>query len=898
MRFVAVRRWPALLALALLLSALAPPIALAQPDPPEESPEANSQNTPCTGSTTADYVTDPCGPSLSIPAWNDASGWNNTAYADTIKLFDLNGDGKDELLGVSQQGLKVNSWSEAWGQWVPAGDPNKPLPFGNGSVNLSTVRYGRLTPSLAGAVALSADGSGLETWTWSSGDGSPASGFWTQVAQTKPLANNSFETDWLSNPSYYSTLQFVPGGFGDQFGVIGRSKVGIVFCYWNSGDSAWLCYTPTTAFADDDVTDQAADGPAAYYYDTIQLADIYDGAAGPELIGRARTSNGGALQVYTFDSFNTGRFQPLSLSGLTPFDATWNNVAYASTIKPAQLTGAAVQQIVGRGSNGLQWWMIEDSSCGGHAAPCWKNMTAYSGLFSDHDGYNQAEYYATIQFADIDADGVDEALARNPQHGFGIWDLHTNSGWSQVAAQPALTSGTKDDPLWSNASYYATIQTGNFNNDNHADLLARGKYGIRTWTWNSAATPAGFNRPLPYGFSSFATTAEDNAFTLLNNYLAIAEGNDIRDSYTSLNTPVMTNYQDCLTDSIISGATMPPATTCELVGPETPLSNPNNVTADDWKSMVEAIQQEVAMAEDVDGHFNQSVAAILNDLYVLNQADFDQMVQALFPADKPGGGVDIFAIFQDLFWGFAEGLASLVPDGVGSAIVDPISGVITAISSIQTGGGTDTSVQHLQTDLATNAGLAIEQSNAFFGYVAQDGGLLNLYGTLISDQVWEIQQSQHDTAIATGEFTTAKWMYQTLLPHKWGIWVCGEGQENVQYCDELGDTPRIGENAVKIPTDHDYTAFLSETIEVPAAVSSGNGLYKKLFDQVQADCPLTAGAAGAWNYNNCNMGFKVDDLLLYEDGWNLPCTVATQISENSYQCPGEGLPPRGYPPKR
>lgn len=871
----------------LLAMSLPATIATAQPADPE------AEYSPCTGSTTVSYTDDPCGPSLSLPAWNDASGWDDPSYAGTIQLIDLDGDGTDELVGLSQHGLQVNKWSSDWGQWVPASDPNHPLPFGHGSIHPETVRYGMLAEAQAGAVALASDNSGLQAWYWNSGDGSPASGYWTQVGHSGPFANGFADTDWMSSPAYYSTIQFLPAASdAPSYGVAGRAKGGMAVCNWHSND--WHCVT-SDAFSNADLTDSEHVGPADYYYETIQFADVYSGSAGAELIGRERVG-GGALRVYTW---NGSSLAFLDVAGDVPYDSEWNNISYAATIQPAQFApGAATEQVVGRTSaNSLEWWGIKESGCSG-ASPCWQNLTISprTQFFTDSEGYQHAEYYSTIQVADIDGDGYVEALGRDPQDGFKTYLLGSRADrWSNTVSGPKLTSGPHVDPLWADPSYYNTIQTGDIDGDGDDELVARGKYGIRTWAW--MGTSKGWQRPLDYGFPRFADAQQGAAFSLLNSYLAIADGNTIRDSYTSINTEVMTNYQDCLADSIASGATMPPTSTCELVGPEQQLANQRRVSAADWKSIVETIQQEIAMARAVDGHFNQSMRAILSDLYVLNQADFDHIVETLFPGGGPGPSTNILAVFQDLFFGFVKGLISLVPFGIGGAVGNTMSGIISAVGEIQVGGTTSTAVRDLQTKIAETAGHAITQSNAFFEYVSQDEGLLYLYGTLINDQVWEIQQHQHDTAIATGEFTTAKWIYQTLLPHKWGIWVCGDGVGDVAACFTLIEHPHIGENAIHIPTDHTYTAFLSEQVHAPVAVSTGNHLYKKLFDPMQSDCPLTASSEGAWHYDGCNLGLNFNDLLHYADGWKLRCMVAVNIQENDYECPGgHELPPHGYPP--
>lgn len=65
-----------------------------------------------------------CGPTFTVPAWGDGGGWTDPSQYSTIQLADVNGDGRDELLGRNDQGLEVFHFDTATGQWRPQVDAN------------------------------------------------------------------------------------------------------------------------------------------------------------------------------------------------------------------------------------------------------------------------------------------------------------------------------------------------------------------------------------------------------------------------------------------------------------------------------------------------------------------------------------------------------------------------------------------------------------------------------------------------------------------------------------------------------------------------------------------------------------------------------------------------------
>ncbi len=888
-----------LLVVAFLLTALPSQLVVAQDAPIDDT--TASANV-CDGSTTADY-NGPCGPSFTVPNWGDASGWNNEIYADSIQLYDLGGDGKDELIGRSPAGLLVYSWSVEWGQWVPASDLSKPLPYPDSEGwNLpdqgTTISFGRLQGGANGYGSIGRSSAGLQVWFWHPGNGAPGSGFWTKAQQSDIFPNASLDGKW-TEPSYYSTIQMgdVNGDGWDE--VIGRAQDGITTCYWDTTQQSLLCPWIYGPFSDFYVNQGESD--SAQYYETIQLADSDPSTPGLELSGRTVTDNG-TLDVYRWDQGSGAGWVQWDINGQAPFAdkaglTNWALSSSYATIQWGQIFEDPKAVVTGRGFGGLVWYTVETTAagCGSLAVPCWKDLSV-GGIFPTPLFWGDPSSYETIQLADVNGDGVDEAIGR--QHAFqgqltsgmNTWfppklpgwpslqatesnlndealddpSMASTPGWTRVDG-PALTGGPTDDPLWTQPSYYRTIQTGDIDGDGRAELLARGKYGIRTWKFDTASNS--WERPLPYGFTGFSETSEQAAFDLLNRYLNIESGHTIRDSYTSLNTQVAENYVTCLGISINSGATMPPTQTCDLTPPVTALANPDKVTAAEWKNMVEFIQQEVALSNDSNGHFNQSIAGILNDLFVYDQATFDQIQQALFRQTYNDNSIT--AILTKLFVGLGTAIADLA-DPELEVVIDSIGAAIMAVSALQTQSGStlDIKVAEVRTELATLAAAANSRNNDFFQYVAQDFGLLHLVGTLVSSQYWLITGDAHDKAIDANELHTGTWMYQTVLPSIWTM---------TQYsCSNLakngGDCPaddNLSELLVGV-LDQQYQArVVSQGI---VDLNSDNPIIQKLFQPIQESCQIGPGHNGTWSYQDCNLGINRFTFFLMEDGWTFTCT--------------------------
>lgn len=814
----------------LLLGTLLPALASVGTAPVLEA-QAQASLT-CDGSTTADY-NGPCGPSFTVPRWSDGSGWDLPQYYETIMLADFDGDGADELLARSAAGFVISKWNSAYGQWLDMGVQSFPdgATFSDAGgwdqpQYYSTIQAAELGYNGGTAASLLMNsGSGIVAFQW---DGKQT---WTALP-----AGPAWGSSWNA-PQYYSTIQT----WGNW--LIGRAADGIQT--WRFENGAWALVAGTGLFSD------AAGWDKPQYYETIKLVDLFDDGT-PELVGRAPDG----MQVFTWDGSDWG----VASSGGPFTDAQgWNQPQYYQTLIYGELNSQPGDELLGRAPNGMVGF--------GWTGVDWIELTLNPGLFTDGQGWNQPRYYSTIEFVTLQH-GTTVLSARGGSGLVGYrWDANSGN-WSEVYSGPALADNEDGSQPWAQASQYGTLRYGDIDGDGVAELVARGQYGIRTWSYDTTSNSWG--RPLAYGFQPYSDSGQQATFELVSAFLNIEQGSTIRSWYTSLDSEVGQNYQNCLNYSLTENQPLPPTETCYLVGPAQTLANPDNVTSDQWTAMVHTLQAEIAMAGAVDGYFNQSLAAVLNDIFAGNENSIAGISSQL-AIDERAQSESASGTWFSLFIGLGEAFVNFATPG-WVVTVDAIGAAFSTLQNVSSSGssGFNEKVAEVQAQLTANNTAAIDQNNAFFQYVAQDYGLLYAVGTMVDNQAWLITADVQNDMVSVGRWHFAKWTYQTLLPTIWAITqdTCTPGPGN--DCPDPSFLPAY--DVGPAGDGLDWSRYLYD--KHSQNILDGNDpALVKMFSAVQSGCYLT-DQQGAWNYASCNLGLNRAELFEFENGWSFSCELS------------------------
>jgi hypothetical protein len=169
------------------------------------------------------------------------------AYYGTIQFADVDGSGRDELLGRASDGLRVLRYRgdtpDAWGRLATLSD----LSDANGYTAQQyweTIQFADVNGD-GRAEALARDENGLNAWSYD-----PGAKAWTKLAPATPLA--LADDPWGSDRSYYSTIETGDVDGDRRADVIARGPYGIRTWFYNRpGTSGWGSYLPS-GYPDDE----------------------------------------------------------------------------------------------------------------------------------------------------------------------------------------------------------------------------------------------------------------------------------------------------------------------------------------------------------------------------------------------------------------------------------------------------------------------------------------------------------------------------------------------------------------------------------------------------------------------------------------------------------------------
>jgi FG-GAP-like repeat len=802
-----------------------------------------------------------CGPLFAVPNWTDAGGWTDPSKYSTIQLADVNGDGRDELIGRNDVGLEIWRFDTTLGQWRPQVDANgfpqvltdfaSPPPLQASDPHsparpqyYSTIQAADVDGQ-PGAEILARFWDGMRVYKYTPpAGGNIDGGSWSRIGTGGPFS----DADGYGDPSLYSTIHVTRGQppersqaamFARTHGAPGGQS--LAFYTWSN--DAWSSVpVPSRGFPVTDFSDQECAQPSCYL-DLQQSGNIFppphSGPVPQTIIGRnpqgasfltglVTTGLGLFFRLRLDPDDDSSRmlsdvagtpecpFSNSGASGAGSGDCLGSSPSYYETLRAAdvdeQLGGCVPRtrpcaELLARASDGLRlYYPLEGESLAVRGG----TLAALAGAAADVP----PGMWGSIRTGDIDGDGKDEVLFldRNGQ-GLRAYSYDpVQKAWTQLPANPSLALGS--DPWLSHPEYFSTIETGDVDGDGRDDVIARGPLGIRTWFYNRRGT-GGWERYLPDGYQAFPSAGQQAAFSALT-ALAKTDGvipqtaASVRDVWASENAPQASDLQQ-LQQGLVSIAN------CTGPGPGnppsfqacTPPAGSSGFTAADWTAVVNEMLAENYAAVEVVNFFAQ-LESMRTSLFIAEGAALPAIGQKL-GLQVAGGSTTQFNALElwSVIFGIAGSLASVGGPEAGaplSAASYLLSAIIsfspTAVSSFFT---TYAGLQDQFGHMADEVGKAmLVQSQQ----VRQDAGLLGLVGQLRSRGTWALDTIGIASAAEQG---FATWVYRALMPtiyDRWQVTNCFATPKSTHYCVGASGTGVIGNS-------HNFT-----TIGLPPTTSS------------------------------------------------------------------------------
>jgi hypothetical protein len=709
-----------------------------------------------------DGYTGNCGPRFVVPTWGDGGGWADPSKYATIQLADVNGDGRDELIGRNDQGLEIFWFDTTFGQWRPQVDANgvqqvikdfrSPLPSEEGNPNWSQAQYALTirTANLDGApgneiYARFADGLHAYTYVPPAGSRSIDGGSWQRVGGTGGFSDAAGGAD----PSSYATIHSGALGTGAQAGsglasIFGRRTP-------TSDNPASLGISalgPGGTWTQSGAINKASGQPPGEWNDVScgQPACYLDVNAAPiaTSVRDPATANFGTLKVagellgrppwgfgaWTVDSsgqyFAIGGNQPYVGPGTTygepgpfadvpgpdcPFssngasgpgsgDCLGSGPAYYETLRTANIDGKPGDELLARASDGLR---VKRFNGTGYDSLATLTDLAVPPLLS----VTQPGLWGSIRTGDLDGDGKDEVLALDGT-ALQVWSYNpATNAWTKW--QPSTPLALAADPWLTHPEYYATIQVGDVDGDGHDDVVARGPYGIRTWFYNRRGT-GGWERYLPDGFAPFpgnqqAAYAELTKQAKAESPVVSGTVTELRQVWTGEAAPSASDLtslqvgQDSLA-AIANCTGSVPGNPPRYQSCTPPAGTSGQFSAADWLAVVNEMLAEITSAQEVLDFFAQ-LGDLRTNLFIAQNAELPAIGSVLgvsLSNETPTTPVNMQSLFAGIT-GIAASIAGAIP-GPGTVVSAALWVVSELLSIIPSGSPTASSATPFQTTYA------------------------------------------------------------------------------------------------------------------------------------------------------------------------------------------------------
>jgi MYXO-CTERM domain-containing protein len=353
--------------------------------------------------------------SIAGPELSDASGWGELRYFSTLRMGDLDGDGKADLCARAAAGIDC---------WLGDGTGFPTHITGPiwSDTNGWDARRFFATLRLADI-----DGDGTaEVCARSASD-----------FRCHKLEGNAFgepiigpalsdDSGWGID-KYFSTIRMADVNGDGKDDICARHSQG--FSCWKSDGAGFGSELVGPALSD------ANGWGEPRYYATIRMADV-DGDGDADLC--ARHSQGFSCWKSDGESLGT------EIVGPTLSDASgWGAAKYWSTIRMGDVDGDGSADVCARAAAGFHCWLSDGAG--------FPTEIAMDEL-SDAKGWDDPIYYTTLRLADMTGDGKADICARGSA-GVSCWPSN-GAGFDAPIAGPEWSNASG----WGDTKYYSTLQ--------------------------------------------------------------------------------------------------------------------------------------------------------------------------------------------------------------------------------------------------------------------------------------------------------------------------------------------------------------------------------------------------------------------------------------------------------
>lgn len=744
------------------------------------------------------------------PHWSDDHHWNHPQYYETIQTADLTGDGRDELIGRSADGIVAYSYvaglsGAAGGSWkkLPDGPDLSDAAGWDGVAYYATIQTADITGDGRAELLARSDG-GIHAYSFV---GSIDDGQWKKLPDGPAWSNAK---GW-DQANCYRTIQTADLTGDGRAELIGRCNTGVSAYRYEpaSGTTAgaWTSLPPGPQWSDD------GGWKHEEYYLTIHAGDLTgDGRA--DLISRESPG----LYAYTYisaaDRPTQGAWRRLPRGPAWSDVAGWNAIEYFATIRIAAMKAGAPSVLVGRGHRGIGSYAYQQNvlpcAKGVNRTQVWRLRNASSGsvVFNQIGAWNRsASRFDTYQPDDGVYLGtpsyqvaVSASVLRSGESGYvalcaSDFGEHEKDGSMYVDYVPAAaranvsaliriafdgTGATKvvDSPYQVD-SLTKTITIG-------TNLVLAKPTGVSAeGTWSR--TPASF--PAFAGAQLVAYRAIPRAMNLVS---------EIRSLY-GRDAATLQTYVDNL----------------RTLGP------PAQVQPQAWSVVKKQVLAELNAAVNVAGAF-ESNRTTINTLFLSSDLNLDVVGNALEIAQDSSDKVTVG--IADMLEGLIKVSDLSLASTVYSVIATMLSSALTVGSELGLPSTVSGEYVDLKAELSSSFAHAVTGNDQNHIATVSNYGLLRTVGSLLNSGFWVYDSSATAArpALAKGRRAYARSLWKALVPLVW--YTTGTGRCGKYDFSQGG----VGANGL---ADNFYTSTCPD-----------DALLKTVFGETSSDCQKTFSA--------------------------------------------------------